>query len=334
MAPKDSNVKCLRSIHIYDAQQGIFVVFQDILHAPKSSLKKLADGDHPTPGTIDGRPSGRPFTCFHCGKLPQRVQTSSEYRTGSFTNLPKLGEGCTNFIDATFVPHCGDKTAERLATVVSGKYMFELEATRLVLSTSVNSDRQEMKVDALFYSASENGGAFTEQSTTWKIKCPRLNPDLVSDRINHMARLAAVPSLTMAKETWVSRKCCFCHSENPITKPNDLHQYLAITQNQITGELALQYKGWVHCGSAKCKQRGLEMSKADSEGLQVPFIGAKKGFVTCSNCGLEGAKKEMKKCARCKAQAYCSADCQRLDWPQHKKTCVPVEVAPVDNDEA
>ena len=29
----------------------------------------------------------------------------------------------------------------------------------------------------------------------------------------------------------------------------------------------------------------------------------------------------MKRCAKCKTRAYCSADCQRADWKLHKAEC-------------
>ncbi|KAJ3504307.1 hypothetical protein NLJ89_g8002 [Agrocybe chaxingu] len=38
---------------------------------------------------------------------------------------------------------------------------------------------------------------------------------------------------------------------------------------------------------------------------------------TCSYCGEIGQQK----CARCKIASYCSRECQRKDWPDHKKSC-------------
>lgn len=39
----------------------------------------------------------------------------------------------------------------------------------------------------------------------------------------------------------------------------------------------------------------------------------------CGGC--KATDKALKKCARCQLQAYCSADCQKKDWPLHKIGC-------------
>jgi hypothetical protein len=40
---------------------------------------------------------------------------------------------------------------------------------------------------------------------------------------------------------------------------------------------------------------------------------------SCGGCGTIGDS--MRKCTRCGDQVYCSAECQRKHWPQHKKCC-------------
>ena len=42
---------------------------------------------------------------------------------------------------------------------------------------------------------------------------------------------------------------------------------------------------------------------------------------TCSICGqTEG---QLKNCGRCGVKKYCSAECQKMDWPRHKDQCTP-----------
>ncbi|CAL6345451.1 unnamed protein product [Bathycoccus prasinos] len=41
----------------------------------------------------------------------------------------------------------------------------------------------------------------------------------------------------------------------------------------------------------------------------------------CSNCGVKIAN--ALRCARCRQTCYCSRECQKSEWNEHKKTCVP-----------
>ena len=42
---------------------------------------------------------------------------------------------------------------------------------------------------------------------------------------------------------------------------------------------------------------------------------------TISSCRVCGKQDELKNCSRCKSVKYCSIECQRKDWPQHKGSC-------------
>jgi hypothetical protein len=46
---------------------------------------------------------------------------------------------------------------------------------------------------------------------------------------------------------------------------------------------------------------------------------------SCSVCGL--ATDSLKACSRCRDKQYCGRECQRRDWPDHKKTCNVARVA-------
>ena len=41
----------------------------------------------------------------------------------------------------------------------------------------------------------------------------------------------------------------------------------------------------------------------------------------CSNCGVKISN--VLRCARCRQTCYCSQECQKNEWNEHKKTCVP-----------
>ena len=45
------------------------------------------------------------------------------------------------------------------------------------------------------------------------------------------------------------------------------------------------------------------------------------GSDVCAQCGKADAKK---RCSQCKCVFYCSADCQRAAWPDHKTACMEV----------
>jgi len=49
----------------------------------------------------------------------------------------------------------------------------------------------------------------------------------------------------------------------------------------------------------------------------------------CRTCNITVDKldknQKLRKCIKCKTIYYCSKECQRKDWPRHKKVCVPIE---------
>jgi hypothetical protein len=56
----------------------------------------------------------------------------------------------------------------------------------------------------------------------------------------------------------------------------------------------------------------------------------------CFKCGAATTKTgtPLLKCNACKTARYCSSDCQKLDWRQHRPICKQVQGKGVGNDEA
>lgn len=45
----------------------------------------------------------------------------------------------------------------------------------------------------------------------------------------------------------------------------------------------------------------------------------------CASCSHDGTTKPLSNCARCRITKYCCRECQKQDWPSHKKWCVVFE---------
>lgn len=45
---------------------------------------------------------------------------------------------------------------------------------------------------------------------------------------------------------------------------------------------------------------------------------------SCAGCGkMDTPEAKFKRCSMCRVPAYCSAECQRKDWPKHRVGCAP-----------
>jgi hypothetical protein len=57
------------------------------------------------------------------------------------------------------------------------------------------------------------------------------------------------------------------------------------------------------------------------------------GSETCHGCNKDGSSMPngLKRCGRCGWAWYCSGDCQKADWKNHKKICGPPPVASTDS---
>lgn len=58
---------------------------------------------------------------------------------------------------------------------------------------------------------------------------------------------------------------------------------------------------------------------AAAEGVEGEAGAAKEPRLSCRNCGLSGVR--LQRCSACKSVYYCSAACQRADWPRHTPEC-------------
>ena len=47
--------------------------------------------------------------------------------------------------------------------------------------------------------------------------------------------------------------------------------------------------------------------------------------IECARCLKRGSRTELRRCAGCKSFSYCSKDCQRSDWPSHKRLCKSIQ---------
>lgn len=75
----------------------------------------------------------------------------------------------------------------------------------------------------------------------------------------------------------------------------------------------------IHCAAPACHEESLRQIK------RVHRTQKRAGYGIMKVCGACHRKSEhMNKCAACRVMHYCSVQCQRKDWPQHRKSCVPV----------
>ena len=49
---------------------------------------------------------------------------------------------------------------------------------------------------------------------------------------------------------------------------------------------------------------------------------ANENIYKCNNCKVTRSEKKLSKCSRCGKVFYCSKNCQKEDWNEHKKNCV------------
>lgn len=60
---------------------------------------------------------------------------------------------------------------------------------------------------------------------------------------------------------------------------------------------------------------------AATDDLRAALLAEAARSRRCAACGAGAAACKLKKCAGCQAVLYCTADCQRADWRDHRRTC-------------
>jgi MYND finger len=86
-------------------------------------------------------------------------------------------------------------------------------------------------------------------------------------------------------------------------------------------ELLTRVEEWNKALEEYCNDEGLV-------GEETERVMAKHSANPCAPCGRMGCDafekevREFRRCSRCKSIAYCDRACQKLDWAEHRKTCV------------
>ena len=105
------------------------------------------------------------------------------------------------------------------------------------------------------------------------------------------------------------KKCSFCD-----TPSNHLKKCVGCGKAQYCGRDCQKHHWKVH--KAICQRdKGNDTFKTQGIPTAVPLISK------CNSCGRESSS--LKRCP-CHLVAYCSTECQRNDWPNHRGNCSPV----------
>lgn len=80
------------------------------------------------------------------------------------------------------------------------------------------------------------------------------------------------------------------------------------------------------CDQITCLQRAVRvLAASDYYEMQDGVQDGARKVRMCRVCGTveNGKRPKMRQCAVCKSVYYCSTECQRRDWSEHKKACSP-----------
>jgi MYND finger len=178
----------------------------------------------------------------------------------------------------------------------------EMERMRMASEASAASEAAASEASV----ASEASASSTNQSALVSMLPPNAQFDYL--RSSTTFPNASINTLRTASE----RGCNYCG--RPPNMGTRKHRRCAgpACRNRNTGKR--------YC-SEECQYANWPSHRAE-ERIAEKFPGADPNAV-CWHCGATMGRngRSLRKCAGCEKARYCCADCQRADWPQHKKEC-------------
>lgn len=131
--------------------------------------------------------------------------------------------------------------------------------------------------------------------------------------------------MSLLKEKAAGRRllCSMCHTGLPVTG-NKVPLFVSsmALARPPDGRVAvlLQAKCFFTCREAACR------TEADRRALAPPTANSRTVLNDCVVCQRHSTLgRPFRCCGRCKARAYCSEACQKVDWPVHKVGCRAAE---------
>lgn len=140
------------------------------------------------------------------------------------------------------------------------------------------------------------------------------------------------PLLPMCRKIMFEREttCGNVNCENPVKNAyivviaQEIGKPSLFTRNPARSDLFVINAG--HCREPDCRKatkkrlHALIRTFSERMGAEIKRLPDAK---TCSICDKLVA--QVQYCSGCRKMAYCSRDCQKLDWPTHKATCERID---------
>ena len=104
-------------------------------------------------------------------------------------------------------------------------------------------------------------------------------------------------------------KCAICSKAPQTLRQHSVRQ----PHNQATAIVV------PHCSHKRCQIGAMQLRSEVA--AQFVQSGPDGYYETLHFCNVCGKADNVKACSRCKVASYCSLNCQKLDWPKHRKMC-------------